>query len=130
MYRSQHFERKTSIKARQLKALSIFLFFSTGTVSKPFVVKVRLDDPAFLDEIASRLPKEWNKLGIMLGLADDALDAISIDDNRDAYERSYQVMLKWIEKFGQGATLQCLADALISIDRIDVAYQFELTGKF
>ncbi|XP_070575926.1 receptor-interacting serine/threonine-protein kinase 3-like [Ptychodera flava] len=77
--------------------------------------------PKDLIAISKALGSHWKNLGRTLGFTDPQIDTIEIDHfHYGCQEQGYQMMYRWYQKTGSGATHGKLAEALNAIDRPDL----------
>ncbi|XP_020608712.1 uncharacterized protein LOC110047308 isoform X2 [Orbicella faveolata] len=72
--------------------------------------RVSKDD---LSRIAHAVKQSRKRLGRALGVSDDQIDTEVEEHRSDIYEQSYQILLKWVQKKGNQATYDALAQALL-----------------
>ncbi|XP_078696621.1 uncharacterized protein LOC144924862 [Branchiostoma floridae x Branchiostoma belcheri] len=71
------------------------------------------------DHIAEDIGAEWRALGRKLGFNDGQCDGFQ-NDYQGLKEITYQMLRKWIEVKGEGATLGTLGNALVDVRKEDV----------
>ena len=73
-----------------------------------------------IQSIYGEVVTDWRDLGIVLGVASVFMDIIEADYSASR-EKASQMLLKWKQKEGNGATVGILINALAKIERKDVA---------
>lgn len=61
--------------------------------------------------IALYIQDAWKRLGRALGIKEVFIDIIQ-EEEKDAYERAYKMLIKWRDKMGSEASYEALAQAL------------------
>ena len=61
-----------------------------------------------LDELAAKIAKMWDKLGLYLGISQEALDAIAVN----AEDKPYRMLLRWRDQSTSTTLYKDLYDAL------------------
>ena len=79
--------------------------------------------------LAKEIITVWKKVGRAIKLKEVDLDEIDLD-YKGVYEKSYQMLIKWSECQGSGATYEVLARALLDpkVNRRDLVIRFCITG--
>ena len=75
-----------------------------------------------------KLTKEWENLGLVLGLKDSTLREIRANNQQDVKQCLYEVIDRWLERRGQGqVSWTVLCEALRSelVSRSDIATEIE-----
>jgi hypothetical protein len=73
------------------------------------------------DLVLTRIGREYRRLLRNLGLPDGLIEQLIADySSQGIHEVTYQGLLKWSQREGQGATVQILAEALHAMERDDI----------
>ena len=96
---------------------SFFLFFF-------FAVKDGEADDKELSRLAQESTPLWGKLGRELGVPQRYQDEISVNHKGDAYEMTFQVLLRWRRNSSATSRYQELFDALTKFDFRDLAEKY------
>ena len=78
--------------------------------------------------VVKQLPiKKWRPLyrKLMGSDADNEIDCITTQDPNNAHEQKHQALISWRRSRGQYATVEKLAQALVSIDLAEIAQSLQ-----
>ncbi|XP_066274826.1 caspase-2-like [Branchiostoma lanceolatum] len=82
------------------------------------------DVSIYFDKVVKRVSRNWDELAEKLGFTENDIENLR-SDKPDQARRCKAMLRKWKNKYGTGATLQVLQDALISIEQGDTAQELE-----
>ncbi|EDV22020.1 uncharacterized protein TRIADDRAFT_59584 [Trichoplax adhaerens] len=113
--------KKTEISLHHLNEFNLILKYNATELS------ANVKDYFFL--VANKIGKDWSKLGKILNQSIDT-DTIK-EEQTSGFDRAYAVLNKWYNMVGRDiATSKALLEALIEIERTDIADKFVSVKPF
>ena len=85
---------------------------------------------SLLWDLSGHIGPVWKQVGRNVGIKESIIESIEIEyEGESKREKAYQLLLVWTRALGSKATLHALVNALVYIDRNDIANAISVSNR-